>query len=109
MNPQQNWTTVKAAATQPDGKDASDLFSYSATCYYFGESLIDKLGPSAPPIGLIHTAWGGSRIESWVDNETLATCANSSGLPIPASEKRGLFHQERVLPYLDSSIKGWVW
>ena len=29
-----------------------------------GESLIDKLGEDAPPIGLIHTAYGGSQIEA---------------------------------------------
>ena len=50
MNPQQNWTRVK------DALQDSVLFTFSATCYYFGESLIDKLGADAPPIGLIHTA-----------------------------------------------------
>jgi hypothetical protein len=110
MNPQQNWTTVHAAAVAAQTpSDPPDLFSFSATCYYFGESLIDKLGEDAPPIGLIHTAWGGSRIESWLDNTTLGTCSNSSGQPIPTSTKRGLFHEERVVPYLDSTIKGWVW
>lgn len=73
------------------------------------QSLIDRLGADAPPIGLIHTAWGGSRIEAWVDNSSLATCSNSTGQPVPASPGTAMFHQQRVLPYLDSSIKGFVW
>ncbi|AQQ10367.1 hypothetical protein L21SP3_02199 [Sedimentisphaera cyanobacteriorum] len=35
---------------------------FSATGYYFGKKLYDELNV---PIGLIHTAWGGSRIEPW--------------------------------------------
>ena len=27
------------------------------------------------PIGLVHTAWGGSTIEQWLSNATTATCA----------------------------------
>jgi sialate O-acetylesterase len=113
MNPYQNWSTVSdAVAKLTTGKKGAGipvLFTFSSTCYYFGESLIDKLGDNAPPIGLIHTAWGGSRIEAWVDNKTLATCTNSTGQPIPASAGTAKFHEERVIPYLDSSIKGWVW
>ncbi len=113
MNPQQNWSTVKDAydrlTTGKKGAGQHSLFTYSSTCYYFGESLIDKLGADAPPIGLIHTAWGGSRIESWVDNATLVTCSNSTGQPIPTGQGTANFHKERVVPYLDSSIKGWVW
>eukprot|EP01048_Picozoa_sp_COSAG05_P004996 COSAG05_NODE_286_length_12159_cov_63.200249_5_plen_295_part_00 len=113
MNPYQNWSTVSdALAKRTTGKKGAGkpvLFTFSSTCYYFGESLIDRLGADAPPIGLIHTAWGGSRIEAWVDNATLVTCSNSTAQPIPAGSGTATFHQERVLPYLDSSIKGWVW
>ena len=78
-------------------------------CCWAEQSLVDRLGADAPPVGLIHTAWGGSRIEAWVDNATLATCSNSTGQPVPASSGTAMFHKERVVPYLDSSIKGWVW
>ena len=47
------------------GANTSELFHFSATCYYFGQSLTDELGATAPPIGLIHTAWGGSMVEQW--------------------------------------------
>ena len=50
---------------------------FSASCYYFGESLTDELaqaGGTPPPIGLIHTAWGGSIIEGWLPDTAIATC-----------------------------------
>ena len=116
MNPQQNWSTVKHAYAEPlhghhswEAQGLPVLFTFSSTCYYFGESLIDKLGKDTPPIGLIHTAFGGSRIEEWVDNATLKTCSNVSGQPIAASSATGRFHKTNVLPYLDTTVKGWVW
>ena len=51
-------------------------------CRYFGESLAEKLGSSAPPIGLIHTAWGGSMIEEWSTDEVTAGCKGME-LPTP--------------------------
>ena len=57
MNPDQPWSSPKEAVAR------GTFELYSSTCYYFGESLTDELGAAAPPIGLIHTAWGGSTIE----------------------------------------------
>ena len=48
------------------------LDHFSSTCYYYGEALAQGLAAkdagspaakAAVPIGLIHTAWGGSMIE----------------------------------------------
>ena len=50
---------------------------FCRSCYYFGQSLTDELGPDAPPIGLIHTAWGGSMIEQWLPAETVDSCQMS--------------------------------
>ena len=38
------------------------ISDFSAVGYFFGRSLHEKLGV---PIGLIETAWGGTRIEPW--------------------------------------------
>ena len=53
MNKDQVWSTASAAC---EGELCTDLFQFSSTCWYFGESLAEKLGAKAPPIGLIHTA-----------------------------------------------------
>ncbi len=69
--------------------DCSALMAFSATCYYFAESLADGLAEAQAaaaadatattattptPIGVVHTAWGGSSIEQWLTNETIETC-----------------------------------
>jgi sialate O-acetylesterase len=42
--------------------------NFSAACYYFAR----ELQKSVPvPIGLIHSSWGGSRIEPWISEQAL--------------------------------------
>jgi sialate O-acetylesterase len=41
---------------------------FSAVGYYFARALRKKLGI---PVGIIHTSWGGTRIETWMPRETL--------------------------------------
>lgn len=47
--------------------DASGGFSASA--YFFGKKLYEQLHV---PIGLIHSSWGGTRIESWISSDFLS-------------------------------------
>lgn len=112
LNPTQPWSTLRdALATAPDS-DKSNFIWYSATCYYFGESLSDALAAAhgaAPPIGLVHTGWGGSTIEQWLDNATAAACTDAFD-PAPKPQAwPGIWHAQRVLPYAGMTIKGWVW
>jgi sialate O-acetylesterase len=41
---------------------------FSATAYYFGKKLYDEL---KIPVGLIHTSWGGTAVESWISADYL--------------------------------------
>jgi sialate O-acetylesterase len=41
---------------------------FSAACYYFARELQKSV---AVPLGLIHSSWGGSRIEPWISEQGL--------------------------------------
>lgn len=41
---------------------------FSAVAYFFGKKLAEELGV---PVGMIHSSWGGSRIEPWWAEEGL--------------------------------------
>ncbi|MFB3897357.1 MAG: sialate O-acetylesterase, partial [bacterium] len=43
--------------------------SFSATAYFFGRALYQDL---KVPIGLIHSSWGGTRIEPWTSTESIS-------------------------------------
>ena len=114
MNSDQPWATLKHALVQRSCKgdscekgtdsDSSSLMKFSASCFYFAQELSDALGAEAPPIGLVHTAWGGSTIEQWLTNESIAACEYVT----PAASHQE-FHDTRVLPYTGMSLKGFVW
>eukprot|EP00966_Prymnesium_polylepis_P291626 6735604-Prymnesium_polylepis.1 len=78
------------------------LDHFSSTCFYFGESLLEG-GVDDRPIGLVHTAWGGSMIEEWVTNEDVAAC---HGADIAAHNSD--LYDSAVRPFLGMTLKGWV-
>lgn len=42
--------------------------AFSATAYFFGRNLYQDL---KVPIGLIHSSWGGTRVEPWTSKESM--------------------------------------
>lgn len=92
--------------------DCSAFMMFPAACYYFGEELSDAISSTRSrgtttddvPIGLINTAWGGSAIEQWLTNKSLATCEYAG-----TSSSNQEWHDTRVLPYIGMTIKGWTW
>lgn len=75
------FTVGKEASLMPssDGsgkwKSASPSTSggFSAVAYYFGKKLQSELNE---PIGLIHSSWGGTPVESWTSYDALQTEAD---------------------------------
>jgi hypothetical protein len=75
---------------------------------YFAEALTDEFvaaGKKPPTIGLVNTAIGGSMIEEWSLNTTLATCKNTSH--IGAGQQ--MLWDQKVLPYLSMTVRGFLW
>ncbi|MCW0219869.1 MAG: sialate O-acetylesterase [Prosthecobacter sp.] len=65
-------TTALEPATNVTGtwKEANpaNVGDFSAVAYFFGRHLHQVL---KVPVGLIHTSWGGTRIEAWTSRESL--------------------------------------
>jgi sialate O-acetylesterase len=71
------FTVTKTVQSQPQYDVAGGIWEaaapqttprFSAVGYYFARALRKKLGV---PVGMIHTSWGGTRIEAWMSKETL--------------------------------------
>lgn len=67
--------------------------SFSATGFYFGRALQPGLGI---PVGLIESAWGGTRIEPW-------TPKTESG------EGDGSIYNAMIAPMTPMTIRGAIW
>ena len=85
------------------------VHDFSATAYYFGRFLRQSLDC---PIGLVVSAWGGTCIEAWMDDASLAafdqvkmpTAETKMHSNIPTALFNGMVH-----PYLGMSMRGVIW
>ncbi|MCS2582948.1 sialate O-acetylesterase [Bacteroides sp. BFG-551] len=64
-------TTPQEAGVEGEWEEASpeEVANFSATAYFFGNQLQQSLDI---PVGLIHCSWSMSKIEAWMDKETLS-------------------------------------
>jgi len=85
--------------------------NFTATGYYFARLLNQTLDI---PVGLIHTSWGGSRIEAWM-NEAALKDISDTPIPLSASEIRSpnrtptLLFNGMLHPLIGFNIKGAIW
>lgn len=66
--------------------------SFSATAFYFGRIIQAQLGI---PVGLIQSAWGGTRIEPWT--------------PAALADKDGSIFNAMIAPMKQMTIRGVIW
>jgi len=84
---------------------------FSATGYYFGTELLKQLDV---PIGLIHSSYGGTRIEAWLPNSVFERLdfKNLPGGPNDKSFKdvaATKLYDSMVAPYVPYSLRGFIW
>jgi len=84
--------------------------SFSAVGYYFASRLQKALNV---PVGVVNSSWGGSRIEAWIDAETMQKFPQS--LKSTTQEKTAPNHRAAhlyngmIAPIKNLSIKGAIW
>jgi len=84
---------------------------FSATSYYFGRLLNEILGV---PVGLIHSSWGGSCIQTWMSKNTSPPYENvkipvkGDSIKVPNRTPTMLFNA-MINPIIGFGIKGCIW
>lgn len=83
-------------------------WGFSAVAYVFGKQLRQQL---KVPVGLIETAWGGTRIEAWTPQG--AAPAVPPATPHPKlggpHQQPAALYQGMVLPWAGYAIRGAIW
>lgn len=92
--------------------DSDAVAEFSAAAYFFGDLLESKLNI---PIGLIHSSWGASKIEAWMDKETLSKFSEID-LSVLSNKEFGypngtptLLYNAMIYPLRGLAIKGVIW
>ena len=80
---------------------------FSAVCLLTASYMAEILGKDKP-FGLIHTAWGGTRIEPWFYNQQECDIAENVDENNPANSNKYLYNA-MIHPLVRSGIKGVMW
>jgi len=79
---------------------------FSATAFYFGRNLAEAL---KIPIGLIHTSWGGTAVESWMSKKYLGYIDEYKELvnkiDNSSAERKKLYDWLAQFPVIDMNAK----
>jgi len=75
---------------------------FSSVCFFFARNLVDELGANAPPIGLVSSNWGGTKIESWMTQKAITPCNGSA----PANLFNAMIFPFTVGPM---AVTGFTW
>ncbi len=83
---------------------------FSAVAYFFGQQLQKILGC---PVGLIHSSWGGSRIEPWMSLESYSKLHKIDIDTIDFNHKRNqnptALYNAMIKPMIPYTIRGVLW
>lgn len=112
FNPERNTSLKPLNNVSGEWNEATpkSVKDFSATAYFFGKKLEQTLNV---PIGLIHTSWGGSTVETWMDKETLSefkTIKFPTKIPEGKVQKiPTLLYNAMLHPFVGYTMKGVIW
>jgi sialate O-acetylesterase len=112
--PQQISTSPKTFLTRGrwTASNAVSAQHFSAVCYYFGQRLRQhrKL-----PVGLIQSAWGGTKIQAWIPHKALRADSRFRGIfrrhrmRRPHANSPSVLYNGMIAPVAPYGIRGALW
>ncbi|WP_025739592.1 sialate O-acetylesterase [Aquimarina pacifica] len=90
----------------------SETRNFSAVAYFFAKKMNAVLDV---PIGIIHSSWGGSKIQAWMDEETVSQfdfLTIPDHIPEEIKKKRQsptLVFNGMIAPIIGYTMKGVLW
>lgn len=112
------YTVERAAETNPVSTckgmwktaNPESVAKFSAVGYLYAKYITEKLHV---PVGIICSSWGGSRIEAWMNKETLAKFPNALAQTTyektPDNHRATLLYNGMISPIKNFTIKGALW
>ena len=112
------FTVERAAIANPQdtcrGKwevaSAQTVGKFSAVGYHFASRLQKAL---KVPVGVINSSWGGSRIEAWINNETMQkypeSLKSTTKEKTPVNHRASNLYNGMIHPIKNFRIKGAIW
>lgn len=96
------------------GSDVEAVKPFSAVAWFFGRELRRRLG-SGVPVGLVNSSWGGTKIQPWISEKTIAAAGHKIEMKqislakadLKPSEERKR-EKEEYLRQIFSNVENWL-
>ena len=89
---------------------AETVAQFSAVGYFYAKQLQQKL---KVPVGMINSSWGGTRIEPWMDKESIsqypAAYTRSTQEKVAIQQRATNLYNGMIYPIINFAIKGAIW
>jgi sialate O-acetylesterase len=86
------------------------VWEFSAVAYFFGQQLQEILDV---PVGLIHTSWGGSKVQAWMSaeamNEFEVVDLKDADISKRTNRIPTVLYNSMIHPLIPFAIKGALW
>ncbi len=88
------------------------LPDFSAVGYFFGRDLRKALNV---PVGIIHTSWGGTRVQAWTSGRCVDSPAAERKIylsvkdPLGNPNRASVLYNGMIAPLIPYAIKGAIW
>lgn len=119
-NPNLRLFTVNRTASETPRKDVEEystwqeaspenVSTFSAIAYFYGQQLQEILGV---PVGMIHTSWGGSKVQAWISKEMISKYQEvdlEAYKSKDANHTPTLLYNAMINPLIPYTIKGALW
>merc|ERR1711970_58348 len=90
-----------------DPSDTRALGHFSAVCFFYAMNVYDELGV---PMGLIDSAWGGTRVEAWSNQDALDACDIEPSVPPNSPQNANSYLWNAMIhPFRKMTVKGFLW
>jgi len=98
---------VETSTTWTDPSNARALGGFSAVCFFYAMNVYDELGV---PLGLIDSAWGGTRVEAWSNQDALDSCdIEDNVMPNNPQNSNSYLWNAMIHPLTKMTVKGFLW
>lgn len=89
---------------------AESVAQFSAVGYLYAKQLQQKL---KVPVGVINSSWGGTRIEPWMNKESIAqypeAFTRSTQEKVAVNQRATNLYNGMIAPIINFAIKGAIW
>jgi len=98
---------VGTSTTWTDPSNARALGGFSAVCFFYAMNVYDELGV---PLGLIDSAWGGTRVEAWSNQDALDSCdIEDNVMPNHPQNSNSYLWNAMIHPLRKMTVRGFLW